>query len=277
MAHLASKLRTIFSILLLCSYGATAQQELAGAKVAKDAAGNVMVSSGESRPLRFALLALAETYGWVIDYEDPVYSRGEITDTTDAQWLKEHPSGRHVHAPTPGLFSADLGRVQNGTPDEVGMVNKLVDLYDHTSNPGMFQVIRAGDGRLVVTGQSRFQGSDPFTPVLSQQMRPSQESQNAAKALQELVSQCGSSGTVPIESGIIPINALATSTVGGYAGNLSCRDQLARILAALDHPVEYLLLYDINTRAYYLNITPAHRLVTGPDGKLTAVPLDNRN
>jgi len=272
-----AKLEVILSIFALSVSALTAQQELAGARATRTVDGNLTVSSDESRPLRFALLALAETYGWTVDYEDPVYSGSEISDTTDAQWLKEHPNGRHVYAPAKGSFSADLGKVVDGNPDEMQLVSALTVLYDRTSNPGTFQVVRTANGRLAVVGQSRHQPAGAFTPVLNQQMRPPQKSESASKALQELASECSVAAGVPIELGILPSNATATSTVSGYDGMLTCREQLGRILAALDHPTEYLLLYDINTRAYYLNIAPARQLVVGPGGKLTTVPLDNRN
>ena len=80
-------------------------------------------------------------------------------------------------------------------------------------------------------------------------------------------------GSLNLELGILPSNALATSTVEGYGESLTCRDQLDRILTAMGHPAQYVILYDMNTHAYYLNIAPAHRLVTGPDGKPIVAPL----
>ena len=265
--------RVFLPFMVLCACNVAAQQELAGATVARNADGNVIVSSDVSRPFYFALLALSETYGWVIDYEDPIYSGPEIKDTTDARWLREHPDGRHVYSPASGAFSADLGRMAGGNPDEQDYVTKLIDLYNRTSSPGFFRMIRTTGGRVVITGRSRSQSSSEFIPVLSRQMQPSPVSETMSKALQELTSRCGSAGGVPIEFGIGPTDAAATGEVAGHDGPITCREQLGRILALLRVPSRYALLYDINTHAYYLSIVPAHRLVPGTDGKPTAVPL----
>ena len=80
-----SKLAVSATVLItLCAH---AQQELAGAKVTRSG-GDLVVSVAASRPLYFALLALSEQYGWVVDYEDPIYTRGETRDKTDPNWRK---------------------------------------------------------------------------------------------------------------------------------------------------------------------------------------------
>jgi hypothetical protein len=261
----------LLSVMLLCSCDIAAQQELAGATVVRNVEGNVIVSSDVNRPFYFALLALSETYGWVIDYEDPIYTGPEIEDTTDPRWLKEHPDGRHVYSPASGAFSADLGRMGRGNPDEQDSVKKLLDLYNHTSSPGFYSMMRTTGGRVVITGRSRSQSPSGFVPPLSQQMLPSPDSETMSKALQELIARCGSAGGVPIEFGIGPTDPAATGEVAGYNGPITCREQLGRILAVLRVRSRYALLYDINRHAYYLSIVPAHRLVPGPDGKPTVV------
>jgi hypothetical protein len=249
-----------------------AQQELGGAKVTTEN-GSLTVSAASGRPLYYALVALSETYGWAVDYEDPIYSGAEVRDATDPKWLQEHPIGRRFYEPADHRFSASLGNVNGGNPEEFDLVNKLVELYNRTSDPGSFQLIRTSQGRFSVSGQSHSQTSSFFTRVLDRQMLPSSNRESASDALQTLATQCGSAAGVSIGLGTVPSNALATSYVERHEGPLNCREQLGRILAALPHPARYALLYDINSRAYYLNVVTAHRLVVGPDGQMTVAPI----
>jgi hypothetical protein len=259
---LASLLRSSFAI---------PQEELGGARVNTED-GKITVTTDVGRPLYFSIIALSETFGWVVDYEDPVYSGAESRDATAPSWLHDHPNGRHFYAPADGKFSASLGKINGANLDEFGILQRLITLYNQSINPGSFELMRTSHGRVSVLGRSRFQSSSSV-PVLSHDMRPSRISESASEAVQEVVTQCGATAGVPIEIGTVPSNALSTTQVEGHDGTLSCREQVGRILTALGHPVRYALLYDINTRSYYLNIVPAHRLVAGPDGKQTVAPL----
>src|SRR5260370_24713242 len=60
----------------------------------------VLVSADAARPLLEALTVIAEEYGWIVDYEDPIYSSAESRDVTDPAWRREHPKGRGAaHTP----------------------------------------------------------------------------------------------------------------------------------------------------------------------------------
>lgn len=229
----------------------------------------------DPRPLDQAITAVGEEYGWVIDYEDPVYSDREARDAASPGWRRTHPTEQGLLLPSGGEFVATLrsGAMANKDKDKkVDTLKSLLTQYNASSNPGQFQLIHTQHGRVVVSGRPRGK-RDPIPGALDTILEPSPEKQTATLALQDVVKKCSAGREVAITLGIIPVNALNQTVVTGSKGSLSCRSELGRVLNALPYQVEYRLLYDIGSRSYVLSIVPAHHLVTGANGESTLVPL----
>jgi hypothetical protein len=96
------------------------------------------VSVINSRPLYQAVIAVSQKYGWVIDYEDPVYSAQESRDVTVPEWRRTHPNQRGALVPSGGIFVANLGEIDGQKPNEAEILQRLVDQYNQSANPGYF-------------------------------------------------------------------------------------------------------------------------------------------
>jgi hypothetical protein len=247
----------LLALVLSLPFGAEAQDPSQVAHIAH-VGKDVVVTAPGARPLYLALTAVSEEFGWIVDYEDPVYSAEETRDATVPEWRRAHPHEHGSIVPSGENFAANLGQVDRNHPHVTEVVGNLVAQFNRSANPGVFRVIHTAAGRLVVAGRSRTQkGSDP-AGVLDQSIIPGAERQVVDDALKSLTVQCSAACGVSIALGQIPGNAVGQSAVGGYKGSISCRDQLGRILSALPYALTYALLYDPGGRTYYLSIVPAH-------------------
>jgi hypothetical protein len=271
-ALLATRLFILSALVIRSMPTALAQEELAGAAVTVSPSGEVAVSVTASRPLYFTLLALCERYGWIVDYEDPVYSARESRDATDPHWRQEHPDGTGFFEPAGGKFVAALGKVDERNPDQQGLLVAMIQQYNSSANPGVFRLIRTARGRWVVSGQSRSGPGSLTGGMFDVAIKPDSRREVVSEALQKLENECSAAG-VPLQMGTVPRNAISQSFVEGFGGALSCREQLGRILSAVQYSLTYDLLYDIGSHGYFLNIVPARRSVVGADGKPTSVPI----
>lgn len=69
------------------------------------------MSSNDPRPLWRAMSALAEECGWIIDYEDPVYSENDATARVDPGFLASRP-GKTEHVVTGTILGHNSQRLR---------------------------------------------------------------------------------------------------------------------------------------------------------------------
>src|SRR5208283_2274847 len=86
--------------------------------------GHMVISANSPRPLSQALTALNREYGWVVDYEEGMCSRGQMLRTPDNRY-------RLIG----GAFKAELAQPRTGTEaEETSILQQLVD--QHNSSIG---------------------------------------------------------------------------------------------------------------------------------------------
>jgi hypothetical protein len=271
MTHFFRRLQPIPCALLACLMTHGSAQQSPPPPMLSSSGEDTVVTVQGARPLSLALTAISEQFGWGVDYEDPVYSPAETGDAAVPEWKSQHPGEQGLLVPSGEKFVGNLGKIDMNKPDERRTLDNLIRVYNQSLNSGYFRLIETPFHRWVVSGWSRTVKTP--TGILDGMMQPGPDRQVASEALQKLAMQCGSSGGVPIELGLIPNNALSQQAVDGYNEDLSCRDQLGRIIKAISPSMIYDLFYDIGSKSYYLSIVPTHRIVIGPDGKPTTIPL----
>src|ERR1035437_5238055 len=108
----------------------------------------------DPRPMAQAIQALAEEYGWVVDYEDPPYI-SEVIDVAPHDWRRTHPMSKGGHIPGGGSFQFDYdeGATGAGTSGEKNILEKLASAYNLTGNPGKFEMISQSANRYTVIGR----------------------------------------------------------------------------------------------------------------------------
>ena len=263
---------SVLILLLLSQFRLSAQESKPRASITRS--GNqLFISAHAARPLLEAITVVAEEYGWIVDYEDPIYSTAESKDVTDPAWRGAHPTERGAWNPSGGTFVANLGKSDNIPLHEKQTLESIVEQYNHSGNPGYFRLIRTPSGRLVVSGRSRMDAAESGKGPFDTLILPFPDSQVAINDLQKLIDQCASRNGVPMVVGMVPLNAMSQSIVEGHKESESCRDDFARILSALPYALTYEILYDISSRTYYWSVVPAHHVVPGPDGNPKLVPI----
>lgn len=233
---------------------------------------DTVVSAHGPRPLYFAVSEVSEQFGWIVDYEDPIYSTKESRDAAVPEWRRKHPGEKGLLVPSGTDFVANLGQIPDPPIRPTALLEHLVSLYNQSPNPGHFVLIRTAERRTVVSGSSRM-SDNPAKALLDYTIQPDSQKQLVSEALKKLTDQCGAAAGVPIELATVPSNALSQSSLEGFKGALSCRDQLGRIMNAMPYALSYSLLYDIGSESYYLNIVPARQIVKGENGKPVSVQL----
>jgi hypothetical protein len=122
----------------------------------------MVICAHDPRPLRQAIEALTAEYGWVVDYEDPIYSSTDLVDATAPSWRASHPDGPGVTRPRGERFESSMPepRAMNADGEQrtKRTLEALVAAYNASGNPGVFSVTEEGNKRFAIVGQIRSGG-----------------------------------------------------------------------------------------------------------------------
>jgi len=209
--------------------------------------GVVHIAANSPRPLDQVLDALRLKYGWTVGYEDPQY--------TAAQDLTEGTSGNtaHLKFPSGGSFSVEFSA---NAPDEEKTLRQIVDTYNHSKNPGQFEV-RSGAGKqFSVVGMAAHDEKGamaPQSPPLDVQVTLPSEERSLTDTLDLLCQEITKQSHIDVAVAVSPRSLLAKTTtkIGGKA---QARELLIQILEATAHKLYWQLLYDPNSKGYFLSI-----------------------
>lgn len=129
------------------------------------------LTANDPRPLRQAIEAISQEYGWTVDFEDPPYQgHFDLVDDTDPKWRADHPTAKGATRVAGGLFQSNFpepSTISSGNAEEQ-VLQKLVSDYNASGNPGKFVVRKEAEGRYAVVGVSRRNdaGKDEAVDVL---------------------------------------------------------------------------------------------------------------
>lgn len=164
------KIRDVILACLLVAPAASAQT-LRSARTYMETAvihhenGSAIVVANSPRPLSQALSAIRRAYGWVVDYEDPLYTSSELTSNFDPRF----PS-RAFKVPAGGTFQStypETPYMWSRTDNEQAVLDKIVADYNQSGNPGRFIVRAQVDGSYTVVGTEPGATAPPIlsTPI----------------------------------------------------------------------------------------------------------------
>jgi len=119
---------------------------------------SAIVIANDPRPLRQAIIALRNEYGWIVDYEDPPYfSDFDLFDSTAPKWRADHPTERGARSVGGGFFQSEYPETPDASSspfEEEAILNKVVADYNNSGNPGKFRLLKEAPGRFSVVGES---------------------------------------------------------------------------------------------------------------------------
>lgn len=223
------------------------------------------VTARSARPLEQALDAVREEYGWVVDFEDPIYKPSELVDDTDPQWRKDHPLAKGVTRPAGGDFTASL---EESNPNEVlslageaRILETLVKAYNSSGNPGHFE-LKDSEGRYAIVGTTASApgAGDPTSSIMDMPLDIEAKERNGAEAVGDILAAVSQKAGRKAELMSLPNNAFlqAKVTIGG--SGTTARAFMTQVVNAISVPVYWELTYDADVDLYLMVITPATRV-----------------
>jgi hypothetical protein len=235
--------------------------------------GTATVASNEPRPLRQAVEALAEEYGWAVDYEDPAYSANEGVERTDPEFVASHP-GQKQHLVGGHQFRSDFpenAHTRSSSGEEQAVLQKVIADYNSSGNPGKFNVLDEGGGRFAVVGTTVGPSQTPVG-VMDLPITVDSKSTNGAWALNKICESLTASSGTPVRLLQYRLNAFVQTQIALRVENQPARDVLRTVLAQASQKLVWSLLYDIDDKTYYLNLTPVFKVKGGNAGLLNLLP-----
>jgi hypothetical protein len=233
------------------------------------AAGSATVAASDPRPLWMAMNALEREYGWVIDFDDPIWTESDTTAQNNPVWDAQHP-GNPSRMPSGTSFQSTYAEGPDTSRSPVIVVTKVVQDYNASDNPGRFEVRRSPSGRIGIIGAPR-DPSQTHVDVLDTRVSFPSEPLGSLGALDKLVKLLSAASGVKIVLGSIPYNLLGSASTKAPQGSVPARDILASIAESTDMPLMWDLLYDYDSRSYFLNLRPSVVVVTDETGKSSIV------
>lgn len=240
------------------------------------------VKANDPRPLAQAIEAVSEEYGWVVDYEDPLYSDSEVVDAADPKWRASHPDAPMVKGIAGGAFESafDARSALSSTAGEEAALQKIVSEYNRSGNPGKFIV--------------RDEGAEPLNPeipglrksvvprysivgvsgILDTPVSIPIEKRSAQATIDLIARELSTKNNVKVFGGASANNILIRSqvTVGGE--NVPARNLLIQTLNATQRPQIWRFLCDPGANICVVNIHTAVRVERDADGAKRLIWID---
>jgi hypothetical protein len=256
------KLLPCFLILAFSQSQTTPPQKDAFPKEAtiSEDQGSVHIVASSARPLAQGLDALQKKFGWVVGYEDPRYlSKADVTELVD-----------ELHGPKPRLVPVG-GRFEAGFPLPPGEVSAeaaadteekalrlVVDAYNHSNNAGQFELRKSSQqGNLVVVGSAARDSKGAIAPqkaLFDTAITLVRAKRTGTEAIQLICRRVATRTGIPVSLGVSPRVLLDHNpvTVGGT--KVAARDLLLQILSQTRGNCYWRLLFDPDSKGYFLDI-----------------------
>jgi len=209
-------------------------------------AGTTVITANSPRPLAQALDALQQKYGWLVGYEDPQFlSKSDLAEpaTPGSQIL---PAGSRFTAEFPSTVS-----------DEEKILQTVVDAYNSSENPGRFELRKTKQGNfsMVGTQAKNAQGHiTPQRPVLDAPITLLPRQRTATDTINLISRRIAEQRGVKITLGVSPRNLLDHNNVKVSGTKVPARELLLQVLSSLRGTFYWRLLFDPNSKGYFLDI-----------------------
>lgn len=219
----------------------------------------VHVAVTSARPLVTALDLLRNKYGWSVNYEDPQFvGKADLAESNDARYVNS-ASGARPHIPNGGLFTMDFPVGGAVGPDEQKTLKALVEAYNHSANPGRYE-LRQQDQHFDVVGIAAHDGSGQIkgqTPPLDAIVTLAAKESSTIEAVTSICDQVSKLTSLSVSVGVYPQNLFSRPVKIATAEKLEAREALykifARALADKEQNISWRLLYDPDSQSYVVN------------------------
>ena len=208
----------------------------------------ITVSANGARPLASAIETLERRYGWVITYEDPPYLYpSEIEDVTVAVHKTYDPTKPRVLVPRGVPFNFEYALASTGVePDQSVLLERLLEEYRFSGNPGLFRLLRTGSIFHVVPSESKNSLGlfELHSSLLDANISIGQAERTAFQMLKAITDAISKTGAATVTPGTVPANLLLSSRLQEGAKDESARTVLLRTLEATRSKLSWQLFCD---------------------------------
>jgi hypothetical protein len=199
----------------------------------------------DPRPLWIAVEALRNEYGWLIDYEDPIYGVGDTQEVQNAAFERRFP-GRRSRMPVGGHFSSTF----TGALAPQVVIDKVLADYNASGNPGQFEK------RIDERGRTRVVAKMDSLNVLDTEIRVTASTKGSLTEVYALVSTLTEASGVKVKIGMMPWNLLNQARVTFAKGTMPARAVLMAIADSTQPRLMWSFLYDYDSQSYFLSLSP---------------------
>lgn len=239
------------------------------------------VTANDPLPLHQAISALSQEYGWRVNWEvAPCYSRFDVVDDTGPKWRSSHPGEKGVTRPAGGLFVAtfpDPASVPQ--PPEEEILNRVIEAYNATDNPGKYALRTDARGLLTVVGttvRDQTGALQKITPVLDTPLTIEKVRRNAYDTINLILDGLSVATNRKLIIMSVPTNLLRDTLVEIGGRGVAARALLRETLDGTQRPLQYDLGFDPDfSSVFILNITLATRTEVDGSGRIRPVPIDH--
>jgi len=207
----------------------------------------VRIDANSHRPLAQILDALRQKYGWVVEYEDPQY-------VSSIDLVTEPGSNPQSQIPAGAGFSVEFPAT---APDQEKTLRLVVDSYNHSKNPGRFDVRRNTQGNFFVVGTSAHDekgGISPQQVLFDLPLTLPSEERTITETVNLICQEITSQSHTAVTLGVSPRSLLDRATVKLGGGKVPARELLLQSLTATRHTLYWRLLFDPDSKGYLLSI-----------------------
>lgn len=265
----------VFTCCLLCSlcFSFVAKDSHAQDKpsvVLRQQGREIFIEVQGRRLLEDTLQRLSQEYGWLIDFEEHIYTDDQVVDVTAASWRRDHPHERGAFDPR---FETAEFRLSNEVLVEGATERALQALlvqYNAKFPKQRYLFQRIGKDRYVVYGVRDGDSPEALNPTIL--VPPALNPLAGSLELNRVVSICSSQNRFPIVIATVPVNGLATHLIAPAAGKLTCRQAIDRLVITVNPNLTYRLAYGSGDRQLYLNIVSPDRYQTTSNGQRVLRP-----
>lgn len=240
------------------------------------------ISANDPQPMRQVVEGISQTYGLLIDYEEPPFFSSYDVVIINRAWRAKHPNAKPYLGISGGAFTSDFPEIVPARLDASAKIalEKITADYNRSNNPGRFMVRVDGPHRLSVVGTSmRDQNGRQIAAhaLLDTHVNVSGLRQgNAEEIVEALCVELTKASGLSVAPGTMPPNMMIQTRVTLDTGSdvsIQARKVLMQISAAAKYSLVWSLNWDPNQRFYVLNLTAAEKFEKRPDGTIQPIPL----
>lgn len=208
----------------------------------------IHVTANSPRPLAQILDALHEKYGWVVNYEDPQY-------TSHADSVEVADGTTHSQVPSGGNFEVEFAA--ESTPDEEKTLHLVVDAYNHSRNPGQFELRHDAQSNFDIVGMA---AHDEKGTIAEQQVlldRPvtlPSEERTIVDTINAIFQTIALQSHTAATLGVYPRSLLGHTPVKVGGTKITARELLRQSLQGSHRKFYWRLLFDPASRGYFLDL-----------------------